>query len=43
MEGAGTVPVSENVALKGPWWVMSVPIRSQSGARLSLRVQLCSQ
>ena len=41
VDGAGTVPVSEKVALKGPWWVMSVPIRSQSGARLSLRVQLC--
>ena len=44
MEGAGTVPVNENAALNGPWWVTSVPIRSQSAASVpgpSFRIQLC--
>ena len=38
------VPLSEKVALNGPCWVISVPIRDQSGASAlgpSLRVQLC--
>src|SRR6476660_4492187 len=40
--GSGTLlPLRENVALKGPWWVMSVPMRNQSGSRNSSRVQLC--
>jgi len=31
--GSGTMlPVNENEALNGPWWVMSVPMRDQSGA-----------
>jgi hypothetical protein len=45
VDGSGTVwPDMENAALNGPWWVTSVPMRSQSGARVpapSLRVQLC--
>jgi hypothetical protein len=37
--GSGMVsPLNENVMLYGPWWVMSVPIRSQSGSRLVLRI-----
>ncbi len=35
------MPVKENEALNGPSWVMSVPMRSQSGARLSFRIQVC--
>jgi hypothetical protein len=42
LEGSVTVsPVKLNAALDGPWWVMSVPIRSQSGANSELRVQVC--
>ena len=33
VEGSGTTePDSENAALNGPWPVMSVPMRSQSGS-----------
>src|SRR5262245_48931211 len=39
--GPGTAtPVSEKLALNGPWWVTSVPIRSQSGFKSSYRIQL---
>src|SRR6266571_8495427 len=38
---ASVSPESENAALNGPWAVMSVPMRSQSGAKASLRIQLC--
>ena len=31
-EVVNDVPVNEKEALNGPWWVTSVPIRSQSGA-----------
>jgi len=45
VEGSGTVvPVKVNAALNGPWLVMSVPMRDQSGASApgpSLRIQLC--
>ena len=41
LEGSGTSPLSENAALNGPSWVMSVPIRSQSGERSPFRIQLC--
>ena len=38
------LPASENVMLKAavPWLVMiSVPIRNQSGAKFTLRIQAC--
>jgi hypothetical protein len=39
--GPGTAtPVSEKLALNGPSWVMSVPIRDQSGFKSSFRIQL---
>ena len=42
MDGSGTVvPVNEKAALNGPVCVMSVPTRSQSGARAELRIQVC--
>ena len=42
--GSGTVvPETENAALNGPCAVISVPIRSQSGARFSLRIQLAGR
>src|SRR4029453_16973963 len=34
-------PESEKLALNGPCAVMSVPMRSQSGTRLALRIQVC--
>ena len=46
VEGSGMVsrtvaPVRENAALNVVPPTMSVPIRSQSGAKFSLRIQLC--
>jgi len=34
------VRLKEKAALNGPWWVMSVPIRSQSGARYLISFSL---
>src|SRR5262249_57069325 len=39
--GPGTdSPVSEKLALNGPWWVTSVPTLSQSGFKSSFRIQV---
>src|SRR5260221_165276 len=38
---ASVSPESEKDALKAPAPTMSAPMRSQSGARLSFRIQLC--